>query len=385
MASVESLKAQHKIWFFSFLIGNFLIVFLAVIANPYRLLPFSITITGLNDIKPKLYEYQRYVKIFDMAKQKPKTVLLGSSRILWGIDPKHSALQQRHYMPVYNGGILGPPMYEIRKYFDHALASQPHLKRVILGIDFYAFNQAFDGRSFLQESDFGKSEKQLLKMHSDLIYDVKSIFLTLKDSLFRNQCKSLREDGRLTPAPLEAREVYKDFFVFTSKKTEKKVTVPGVAVKQSPTPRMKNILYESFKLSKVDMDAYRYIVDTCKKRNIELYVFITPPYNRSGHGSELDAYHQFGIWKDYINFLRQLAFIHPYWNFISWNEVTTNQDNYIDGSHFIFSVGDMILKKMFHVPDSSIPENFGNYVTAENVDHFIKNFDLEYKRSLRNV
>lgn len=393
MPNVHSFKMRHKIWFYSFILSIVFVACFVFIINPYRIFPVSITIAGINDIKPKLYDYQRYVKLFDIAHQKPKTILLGSSRVLWGLDPKSSILQQVGYMPVYNAGVLGPPMYVTRQYFDHALASQPDLKRVILGIEYFDFNKAYDGRTFLSES-FGKNESQLLKIHSKLAYDLKASVLTLLSSLSHKQGKSLREDGRLTPAPLESPEIYKDFFGPTQNQIidvrdqdkreninqrvlEKPIIHKETIAKASKPRQMKDILYGNFKLSKIDMDAFRYIVETCKERNIELYIFFTPAYNFS----EINAFHQLGIWEDYKIFLRQIASIHPYWNFDGMNTVTTNRSNYVDGSHFVFSVGEMILKKMFNVSDASIPKNFGNYVTGKNVNYFLKNLEIEYAQT----
>jgi len=361
MYSLQSIKSTHKIWFFSFLLSNVLVIALGMLVNPYRLLPISITIVGINDIKPKLYDYQRYVKLFDIAQQKPKTVLLGSSRILWGLDPKNTLLSQKGYLPVYNAGILGPPMYEIRKYFEHALQAQPHLKRVILGIDFFAFNQAFDGRTLLK--DYGKNNLQLLLSNFVFVYDLKAVYLTLQDSLLRRLNKSLRVDGRLTPNPIDAPKLYEDFF----RMTEKKVA----AGKKNQN------LYVNFKISKIDMDALRYIVATCKSRNIDLHIFITPI-------NELAAYHEYGIWQAYITFLRRLAAMHPYWDFLTLNEVMLNKNNFIH-AHFVFSVGDMILKRMLAPSDAHLPKSFGQYVTADNVDRFVKDLEKDYEQSIKNV
>jgi hypothetical protein len=367
----KSIKSGHKLWFFSFLASLMLVFAFAILINPYRLFPFSTTIVYLNDIKPKLYDYQRYVKLFDIAKQKPKTILLGSSRVLWGIDPSNTLLQKRGFMPVYNAGILGPPMYEIREYFDHAVSLQPHLKRVILGIDFFAFNQTFDGRVLLKGQ--GENNLQLLFTHFQFVYDFKAVYQTLKDSLFRRYTQSLRMDGRLTPAPLEAPKVYESYFKAVSQ------TLRALEANGKTTVKKKQDLYENFKLSKIDMDALKYIVKTCQKRNIELYLFITPV-------DELAAYHEHGIWRDYKLFLHQLAQVHPYWDFLTLNEVVLNNNNFIN-AHFIFSVGDRILKRMFAPSETSGKRPFGEYVTAYNVEHFVQNLEKEYnaKRSSRRA
>ena len=402
MLGVESYKKKYKIWFYAFLLSNLLMAGVVIVINPYRLFPVTVKIKGINDIKPKLYPFQQYIKLFDIAHQKPKTILLGSSRILWGVDPQSPILQQKNYTPVYNAGILGPSMILIRQYFDHALFSQPDLKRVILGIEYVGFNKEYDNKPNLHES-YAKSEKELLAIHYKMAFDLKASFLTVASSIRQKHDKTLREDGRLTPAPLEEPDLYQDFFqpvkekksvvdVVSNKPTELTQTSKPSAIhlnekqtllteKKPKPPQMRDVLYGNFQLSQLEMDAFHYIVQTCKERNIELYVFFTPAYNLS----EIQAFHRLGLWENYKFFLKQLVSIYPFWSFVSWNKITSDKNNYVDGSHFVFSVGDMILKKMFAVKDDAIPENFGRYITQKNVHHFMQNLELEYQASIKNA
>jgi hypothetical protein len=392
MASSARLKRNYKIWFYQFLLFNIVILFLTAIANPYRLAPFQITIPGLNDIKPRLYDYQRYIKLFDIAYQKPQTILLGSSRVLWGLDPKNPVLQT--YQPVYNAGVTGPPLYEIREYFHHALVNQPQLKRVVLALDFYAFNGKFDNRDLVLKNSFGKTKKEIVRQNINLLLDFPAMAETIFDSMRRKKIKTLREDGKLTPDPLAARELYTDFFppeiaaqpapVANSVAVVKTPAVPVVAHHKKKSaiiaangvkkPSMKNELYLPFNMSNQSLSALQEIIATCKERGIELYIYIPPTLNNV----EADAFHQMSIWKNYADFQRQLAKLHPFWDFAEWNEITQNKDNFIDGSHHVFPVGDMILGRMFGKPTDKTPASFGKYVTAVNVDAHLRAVDHDY-------
>ena len=234
MASSARLKRNYKIWFYQFLLFNIVILFLTAIANPYRLAPYQITIPGLNDIKPRLYDYQRYIKLFDIAYQKPQTILLGSSRVLWGLDPRNPVLQT--YQPVYNAGVMGPPLYEIREYFHHALVNQPQLKRVVLALDFYAFNGKFDNRDLVLKDSFGKTRKEIVQQNINLLLDFPAMAETIFDSMRRKKVKTLREDGKLTPDPLAARELYTDFFPPEIAVQPAPVAKPVVVVKTPALP-----------------------------------------------------------------------------------------------------------------------------------------------------
>lgn len=395
MADITRIKRKYKMWFYTFLLLNIIILFFTIIANPYRLTPINVTIKGVNDIKPKLYDYQRYVKLFDMAYQRPRTVLLGSSRILWSVDPTHPLLQT--YPPVYNAGIIGPPLYEVKHYFDHALANQPQLKRVVLGLDFYAFNAKFDNRELILADMFGKSWQDIVRQHTELLFNFGAIFETLWDSFTRKSVISIREDGRLIPDPVSARPLFKDFFIDLEHPPEppkvakivkvmkdgKSVAIAldehGNQVKPEPKKTMKNELYVPFHMSAQSFGALRDIIATCKERNIELYIFISPTYKNG----EQVAFHNIGLWNQFKNFERDLAKLHPFWDFISWNNVTENPHNFIDSSHHVFPVGAMILTRILGGEDKNIPPTFGRYVTANTIEPHLKTLDKEYASNVK--
>jgi hypothetical protein len=364
MASVQRLRKDYQRWYYIFVGLNVLILFLAIVADPYRLVPVHVTISGINDVKPRLYDYQRYVKLFDIAYQKPKTVLLGSSRVLWGLDPKNPLLNE--YQPVYNAGIMGPPVYEIKHYFDHALANQPNLKRVILALDFYSFNAKFDNREFELMPVFGKQWREIITIRKDLLFDIKAVAETLWSSATRKDVMTLRRDGRLAPDPLTDRVLYQSFFgvepTIKSKKQAKKQLA------------MRSELYHPFKLSKQDFDALRYMVKTCKERNIELIIYIAPTLQ----SSEIGIFHDYGIWQDYKTYQKELAKLHPFWDFTGWNSITMNKDNFVDGSHHIFPVGDIVLARMLGAASKDVPKSFGRYVTASTVENHLRDINHEY-------
>lgn len=388
MSTVAKIKRKYKAWCFLFILLYLIIILFIFIEDPYRLMPVKVTIPRINDVKSPLYDYQRYIKLYDIAYQKPKTIILGSSRVLWSIDPANPLLNQ--YPPVYNAGILGPPMYEIAEYFKHALYSQPQLKRVILALDFYAFNAKFDDRGLAQRHDFEKSWPGMIYKDNKLLFDLQSAISTLWASVTRKQVMSLQPDGRLTPDPLTARDLYKDFFgppVNDATPNPKPVAVsiakqPIHAHDKKIDPpiqhNMKNELYIPFSLSQTSLDALRMIIKTCKERHIELIIYIPATYNNS----ELSAFYQYGLWEQYQEFERILANLHPFYDFMSWNEVTMNRNNYIDGSHSTFSVGDKVIARIMGHPQPGTPETFGRYVTAETVEKHLKDLNKEYKLSL---
>ncbi|MGB3514194.1 MAG: hypothetical protein WBA93_34290, partial [Microcoleaceae cyanobacterium] len=92
----------------------------------------------LNKIKIAKDNHARLFKAIDIINIHPKTVFLGSSRTEIGLDPNHPAIVEQQTS--YNLGLPGVSMYEIRKYFEHILANQSHVQTIVIGLDFFMFN-----------------------------------------------------------------------------------------------------------------------------------------------------------------------------------------------------------------------------------------------------
>src|ERR1700681_99111 len=127
-------------WFLSFLGLIAVASAVAIFLNPYRLLPFDLTVSRINDVKPGRYDRINVVRMFDLANRQYSTVLLGSSRVLYGLSPQSRWL----HGPTYNAAVPRAAFGQIRELFDHAVIHQRGLKHIILGIDLFSLNSKFD-------------------------------------------------------------------------------------------------------------------------------------------------------------------------------------------------------------------------------------------------
>jgi hypothetical protein len=77
----------------------------------------------------------------------------------------------------------------------------------------------------------------------------------------------------------------------------------------------------------------------------------------------------------YLDFLYKLSGITEYYNFSGLNDITVNNSNYFETSHYSTAVGDMIINAIFHgiTDDRLLSQGFGYYVTKSNRDAF---FDI---------
>src|SRR5216684_6290733 len=122
------LMAVALIAFFSAVVGvNYL-------ANPYG--AWRPRIFG--DIY-RLVDNERLVIPYLLRTARPEILLVGSSRVMIGME-----IEQGIRGGVMNAALSGATLQEIAKVVDRALRN-PQLKRVIWGLDFFAFDE---NRSF---------------------------------------------------------------------------------------------------------------------------------------------------------------------------------------------------------------------------------------------
>ena len=112
------------------------------------------------------------------------------------------------------------------------------------------------------------------------------------------------------------------------------------------------------------LDTVRETVRLCQENGIKLVIFTNPMHY---------ATYEFSLELDYLDFLKELAEITPYWNFSGYNDITRDSYYYRDPSHFLPEVGDMMIERMCggEVHDELYEQGFGVYITADNADEWI--------------
>ncbi len=150
MILLNLLQVQYKKFNFLLILATILLLIISAIFNIVIDGVFaSPEIQNINHIKPEKENLGRLYKVFDIRRTKPKVIFLGSSRVETGLDIAHPGLSPDLY--VYNAGFQVGNTYEIMRYLEYAINQQPDLKQVILGIDFFMFNQYLVNRETFSE------------------------------------------------------------------------------------------------------------------------------------------------------------------------------------------------------------------------------------------
>jgi hypothetical protein len=107
------------------------------------------------------------------------------------------------------------------------------------------------------------------------------------------------------------------------------------------------------------------VIDICDENGIRLIIFTNPIHVFT---------YKNAVYNGYLDFLYRLSDITEFYNFSGINDVTANNDNYLETSHYKLVVGDMIADALFNnkVDAELLSQGFGRYVTKENRDGFIQ-------------
>jgi hypothetical protein len=328
-----------------------------LVIDPYGMID-SPTFVGINRLKVEQANHVRLFKAIDIIRFKPKTILLGSSTTMLGLTPNHPALLDRKN--AYNLGILGGNMYELRRYLHHVITNQPQLKQVVIGLDFYMLNGL---RKNAPDFTEGILDKTLIPLQNvlDVIFSVQ-VFASSKRTIAAN---------------IEEPEVIPYFFkgqsrerVFTND------SMKNITMIERFTMMIKNYFtdpgyYKSYLLSQNFLNEFKTMIHLCQQHHIDLKLFISPV-----HATQLEAIHVAGLWSDLEQSKREITKIIPVWDFSDYNSITTepisnDMKNFIDGVHYRQEVGDLVLNRLFHYREETVPQDFGVWMTQANIESHI--------------
>lgn len=326
----------------------FLLLFVGCLSAPllFNLLvdPFKIynapSIKGFNHEKVEYNSQLRMSKAIEIANEKPKSLIFGSSRTKWGIRPLDAEKQSGQNF--LNSSFDGASFDEIYAYFLHALNVQPELKTVIIGIDMFAF-----GKYRQYQKDFSENR---LQQNGYTFKDLQETLLTWK-GLFAslNTVKA-----NLTALPQ----------TFSNEILEKGELNYLKGMKKFQEG------YHDYEISTSKIEKFKNLTKLCQENGVTLKVFICPV-----NAMYWEFYYQNDLWPAVEQLKRELSAIHPIWDFSGYTPLTTEtllseEPLYLECSHFNPCAGRILLKQMFSGPENS---SVGCLLTEQSIDnHLIK-------------
>ncbi len=333
---------------------SFALIGINLVIDPYNY--FELRVTGFNKIKPNENNQIRISKLLALRRIQPDVIVLGSSRVLSGIDVDVPALKDAGV--AHNLGITGARIDELMYYLQYAVTHNHRNKpkTVILGIDFYMFNQAE-----YPEIEFIKNN-----MHGYFpVLDVgKTTFsfnaLNASHKTLEHNLKSHSKNSTSPSKILESFEYWLNAFLD------------------------KNTWYRDYTLSPEKLNAFKKIVKICQENNIELIVFISP-----AHATDTEVINLLELWPIFEKWKREAVKVTPVWDFSGYNSVTTEpisekMVNYNDSSHYTTKVGSLVLNRVLSYQTEQMPDDFGVLVNSNNIASHLENIRSDREQWKKN-
>lgn len=351
------MKKTYKKWSISVVILC-LVLIISIVTLNYVVNPYNVfntpTFKGFNEQKMDSKEY--LLKTKDIANKKPDTIFLGSSRTRLGLDPSY--YQNIVGEEAYNLGLSSATMYVQLKYLEYALKNNSSLKRVLIGLDFEAFNQFGTNPSSF-------TEKRLTKYWNkdDLIFNLFTKQAII-DSMHVIQ-ENMKQISILTQDSFLADGSHNEQVLLNN---HRKLLNEGHNrfYEHLEEYLVNEQLLAKYKLSNKNIDYFKQLVDLCKENEIELIVFIQP-----SHALQWTGIEQVGLWDQLEQWKKEIVQIVPVWDFSGYNSITTtsteNFNTYSDQSHYRKKVGNLILHRILQIEAQNTPTDFGVYLTDKNI------------------
>ncbi len=350
--------------------------------DPYNLFETRLSAAEV-DWKPALDRHVRLWKAARLANGDIDAVLLGSSRTEYGLDPDHPVFRQRGLRP-FNAGLPSATIYEVTRYFDHALLADP-LKTVVIGIDFRMFDAAeapesdFSETRLYRPGAFGSLgsfadrwvttfsadtlDDSWTQLHHHALEDIDWPYYPNGQRHWTKQSQQVLAAGGWRRAFAIKSRIYLDELAGNA--LLPKAMAQGRDGREAPFTSYRRLLAESY------------------RHGIDLRVFISP-----GHAAECEIYRKAGFWAAMDEWKRALVRLHaeaaaaagkpafPLVDFSCANAVTTEavppmsdattpMQGYWEFSHFRKELGDRVLFRLYAEGGD---DDFGIALTPDSIE-----------------
>jgi hypothetical protein len=332
---------------------------------------FLLSVIIFNYLNDSLNSEARILKARAVHQLKPTSIVLGTSRGEFGIDPEHPGLKK----PAYNLAITGSNIYVTFRYLQHAEEIQP-LQQVLLMVDFFMFNtNETDGVNFSEELLAVDAEGNSQSFLNQL---VSLKMLTSLDTTFSH---IRRQEKQFTNTP---------YFPNGMRSSPRLTIGHHQAFLNNELGYMRSF-YNLFSFSTPERDnlqIYQKILILAQQKEIDLHIAIS-----GSHARQFEVIATLGLWDDFEWWKQQLVALNesvasqhekasfPVWDFSNYNsynaealpekgDLDTKMQWYWESSHYKKELGNLMLDRIFNYthPERTIDDNFGVLITTDNIE-----------------
>ena len=366
----------------TFVVGLLVVASFNFVVDPRKIFAV-VDIKGFNREKPFILNSGlRKLKSVEIERGNYDTILLGTSRVQYGLNPQHSAFNSSK---VYNAGLAGTSIYETLRTFEFA-NKKSNLKSVVIGLDAISFYSENKTGGDYNESKFYPSYNNVKVIYKEIFSKQKIIesLLTINFNLEK------KRDGYITRGFVQRSDSPKNIRRELFNETLKEFLVredlyPGLY----DNPQKLELLQKIFNQ---------------RKEDTKLYLFISPihAYQLEGMRS-INGFSRFEQWKrDLVKIVAEDRVANPdkepivLWDFSGYNSITTEaippagsreeMKWYWESSHYKNELGDIVLDTMLNYPkkNPNAPSDFGVKLDSSNIESHLQRIRTEQARYEQN-
>jgi hypothetical protein len=359
------------------LFGLIAVAGFAAYADPFRLFRDA---CGSQDDAPRaaLDTHVRLWKAHALYGGCYATVVLGSSRAEFGLNPEHEAL--RAFGPAFNAALPSATMVESAAYFEHALTAAP-LRRAVLAVDFLMFDPREPPQADFDTERLLRSESTLFarwRARAERWQALVSI-----DTLLASHLTLTVRDRALISYPYRANGERDDSRQAANLRAAGGVRAEFARIARGYAGQARAFDEAAwFGADSVPLAAYKRVLRLAGQQGVDLRVMISP-----AHASECQVFDRtlgaraLNAWKRslvaaHAEVARELGMAPvPLWDFSCANVATVEavppvgdvdglMQSYWDLSHYRAALGARALDRMFGAPDP----DFGALLQADTVE-----------------
>jgi hypothetical protein len=328
-------------------------LFLALtwVVDPYGVSPLRLAWPGVNTVKPKRLAIDRLIKPYEVWRDQPRTIFLGTSRFHEGIDP--GGLDGTRFAPAYNASMPGATLVDMATQLEQFFRLDGKARAVFAELFLYHFTSG----------EPVPPPKPFTAMLEGMTRDLAPLFLgaaavpdslqTLFVNLSGRPTAFVAPAGQWTPAANRRSEFHQ-------------ATSIAYYINQHATT-LKAMALEPQAFAALDR-----IVELCRLQQAELFLVIAP-----NHPWDEYRLRSFGYRPLVEEWMRRLSEYPNVLSFAQYNAVvaepvTGSMTYWFDPLHFNARLGTLMLRSFLGATDPDIPANLLRQVTSATVESVLR-------------
>jgi hypothetical protein len=331
------LKDLAKV-FLAFLLVTSPILYFNVIIDPYSVF--------LNKVPNTFVEpNKRFLKVNHIVNNPDKfnSFIFGSSRVN-SVNPQNIP-GETYYNMTYSMGYPEQHLKDIRTFHSNGVV----IKNLLVGLDYKSLmNETLYLKGDLLRMEYPTTFYEKIQFYSSYFFIRPTI------EMIKTATKSIHY--------LDKSEIFTTGVTYNRKSDS--------ILSNNPAKHISRLTFSIpssnyIKNTKVDeaILVINKLIEYCKEHDINLKIFIHPTHITSYTNLNLD---------EYFYALKELSRISDYWDFSGLNSIASDNMFHYETSHFTRLAGDKITSKIYDNDTIIIPDDFGRYVSKDNIDDHIK-------------